>query len=326
MNNTFDFIVIGAGISACTFATSLNQRFSDASILLVEHGRRLGGRSTTRKSKKNIALQYDHGLPSISFGKNMSPDLFTFISPLIKSRKLIDITNDILLVNEFGDIENLITNDQVYRGFPYMINFCKELINQSTNPKKIDFLFNTITKSIIRKNLFWELKINDQMIIRSKNLILSSSLLAHSRCLEIFNINSLPLRQAFIEGKDKIVDSIIRKTSEQEYIKRINYVLYVSNFKIVQDFKSKHLQIFFSKVIIDDLNFERIIFQRQIDGSMIIVLHTYYINQLIEIKIETLIKSLTIIFCKQKKFLDLFLHAKLIDTMLWKASQPINNF
>ena len=218
MNNTFDFIVIGAGISACTFATSLNQRFSDASILLVEHGRRLGGRSTTRKSKKNIALQYDHGLPSISFGENMSPDLFTLISPLIKSRNLIDITNDILLVNEFGDIENLITNYQVYRGFPYMINFCKALINQSTNPKKIDFLFNTITKSIIRKNLFWELEINDQMIIRSKNLILSSSLLAHSRCLEIFNINSLPLRQAFIEGKDKIVDSIIRKTSEQFFL------------------------------------------------------------------------------------------------------------
>ena len=51
MNNSYDFIVIGAGISACTFASFLNKRFSDASILLVEHGRRIGGRATTRKSR-----------------------------------------------------------------------------------------------------------------------------------------------------------------------------------------------------------------------------------------------------------------------------------
>jgi len=42
MDDIFDFIVIGAGISGCTFASSLNKRFSDSSILLVEHGRRIG--------------------------------------------------------------------------------------------------------------------------------------------------------------------------------------------------------------------------------------------------------------------------------------------
>ena len=53
MTNTYDFIVIGAGISACTFASLLNKRSPDLSILLVEHGRRIGGRATTRKSRKN---------------------------------------------------------------------------------------------------------------------------------------------------------------------------------------------------------------------------------------------------------------------------------
>ena len=53
MHNFYDFIVIGAGISGCTFASSLNKRFPDASILVIEHGRRLGGRVTTRKSRKN---------------------------------------------------------------------------------------------------------------------------------------------------------------------------------------------------------------------------------------------------------------------------------
>ena len=52
MTNIYDFIVIGAGISACTFASLLNKRSPDLSILLVEHGRRIGGRATTRKSRK----------------------------------------------------------------------------------------------------------------------------------------------------------------------------------------------------------------------------------------------------------------------------------
>ena len=71
MNKIYDFVVIGSGISACTFASFLNKRFSDISILLVEHGRRLGGRSSTRRSRKNINLEFDHGLPSICFNKNI---------------------------------------------------------------------------------------------------------------------------------------------------------------------------------------------------------------------------------------------------------------
>ena len=87
MNKVYDFIVIGAGISACTFASFLNKRFSDASIMLIEHGRRIGGRATTRKSRKNQILEFDHGLPSISFSQHTSQDVLALISPLIKSKK-----------------------------------------------------------------------------------------------------------------------------------------------------------------------------------------------------------------------------------------------
>ena len=51
-------------------------------------------------------------------------------------------------------------------------------------------------------------------IIRSKNLIFSSSLIAHPRCLQILNIKSLPLRDAFILGEDKVVDSVLSKTKK----------------------------------------------------------------------------------------------------------------
>ena len=136
MDNFYDFIVIGAGISACTFASSFNRRFPDASILLIEHGRRLGGRSTTRKSRKSIIHDFDHGLPSINFNKNISQDLTLLISPLIKSKILIDITKDVLVINEFSEIYHPFVTENFFRSFSSMTYFCNAIINQSINPKK----------------------------------------------------------------------------------------------------------------------------------------------------------------------------------------------
>ncbi len=325
MNNTYDFIVIGAGISACTFASFLNKRFSDASILLVEHGRRVGGRATTRKSRKNKNLEFDHGLPSISFSKHISKDILTVISPLIESKKLIDIANDILIINEFGEINKLSTNYKNYRCLPFMINFCEEILNQSINPKQIKFLFQTLIKSIKRINNLWEIKVNSESLIKSKNIILSSSLIAHPRCLENLQINYLPLRDACIQGEDMVVDSILMGIKKQDYIRRKIYIFHVHDCVVVQNFNHQYLQICFSKVLTDNLNFERIIFQRQTDGSIIITLHCYYLSDIIDIKSEKIIKSLISIFVNYKIFIDLFIHAKLIDKMYWRASQPLGN-
>ena len=259
MNNTYDFIVLGAGISACTFASFLNRRFSDASILLVDHGRRIGGRATTRRSRKYKPLEFDHGLPSINFSGHISKDIETLISPIINSKKLVDISNNMFIINELGEMNIVSTNYKSYRSLPFMINFCEEIINQSINPKKISFLFQTFTKSFKRKNNWWEIQLNTKTFIKSKHLILSSSLIAHPRCLKILNTNSLPLRDAFIPGKDKVVDSLLRETRKLTYIKRKIYILYVSNMAVVQTFNHQYLQILFSNVIRDDSSFERII-------------------------------------------------------------------
>ena len=325
MNTFYDFIVIGAGISACTFAKTINNRCSGASLLLIEHGRRIGGRSTTRKSTRNKILEFDHGLPSFSLNQNISQDIFTLISPIIKSKKLIDITENIFIVNEFSEIDHINSDVKFYRGFPYMINFCEEIIKQSINPNQINFLFQTFAKTITRKKNFWEVKINNDMIIRSSKLIISSSLIVHPRCLKILNVNSLPLRNALIKGEDEIVDTIIKEICKQEYIKRKNYILYVKNYEIVEKFSHDYLQIYFSKGLINNFNFEKIVFQRQLDGSMIIVLHCLYIKELLDISMDQIIKSLRIIFRDQKKYLTLFSHAKLIGIMNWRASQPLNN-
>ncbi len=325
MSNLYDFIVIGAGISACTFSSFLNKRFPDVSILLVEHGRRIGGRATTRKSRKNKILKFDHGLPSISFSKHISEDILTLISPLINSKKLEDISNDILLINEFGVLNNAFSNYKHYRSLPFMKNFCEEILNQSINQKKINFLFQTLITSFKRINDLWEIQVNNERVVKSKNLILSSSLIAHPRCLEILNIKSLPLRDAFLLGKDKLVDSVIRESRKLTYIKRKTYILYISNLEVVQNFKHTYLQIFFSNIIKEDLSYERIVFQRQSNGSMTIVLHCSYIKNLLELNIDNIITSLKSLFINYPRFLDLFSQARLIDKMSWRASQPLNH-
>lgn len=325
MNKTYDFIVIGAGISACTFASVLNNRFPDASILLVEHGRRIGGRATTRKSRKNKILEFDHGLPSISFSKFISQDLLTLIAPLINSKKLVDISNDILIINEFGEMKYSSNNYKTYRSLPFMINFCEEIINQSINPKKISFLFKTLTKSFKRKNNWWEVQLNNKTFIKSKHLILSSSLIAHPRCLKILQINSLPLRDAFINGEDEVVDRLLREISKQNYLSRKIYIFHVPNWAVARKFNKQYLQINFSQSIKDNLSFERIIFQGQSDGSIIITLHCYYISNIIDIETDNILKFLISIFVNYQIFLDLFVQSRLIDIMDWRASQPLNN-
>ncbi len=326
MNKVYDFIVIGSGISACTFASFLNKRFPDASILLVDQGRRIGGRSTTRQSRKNKFLEFNHGLPSISFSQNISQDIMTIIEPLIHSKKLIDISNNILIINEFGDIKNVYTNDKNFRSVPFMINFCEEIINQSINPIKINFLFQTLSKSIRLINGLWDIEVSNERILKSKNLILSSSLLAHPRCIKVLKTTSLPLREAFEPGKDEVVDSVLRKISKQQYIFRQVYIFYVSNFAAVKTFSHEYLQVWFSNTIRDESNFERIIFQKQRDGSMIFVLHCSYMPNQFKINLENIIQSLISIFVKHRLFRNLFLYAKLIDRMDWRASQTLNHF
>ena len=325
MNNIYDFVVIGAGISACTFASCLNKRFPEFSILLIEHGRRLGGRATTRKSRQKIIHEFDHGLPSISFSQHVSHDILTLISPLINSRKLVDISNNILIMDEFGSLNNSLSKARIYRSLPFMFNFCEEIVNQSNDPSKIDFLFETITKSIKRKKDLWEIQVNNGGYVKSKNLVLSSSLIAHPRCLEILDISSIPLRDAFVIGKDNVVDSLLAKTSKLTYIKRKVYILYVSNYSLICKFNHKYLQIVFSKVIRDNLNFEKIILKIQSDGAMVISLYCSYVNTHFDTSIDNTIKSLISLFINYRTFQDLISASRLVDVMDWRASQPLHH-
>ena len=205
-----------------------------------------------------------------------------------------------------------------------MINFSEEIIKQSNNPKKIDFLFQSFAKSIKYINNSWEIQV-DNKLIKSKILVLSSSFIAHPRCLDVLKLNSLPLRDALFNGEDEIFDCVLRELRKQKYIARRIYIFHVISSTEVKKFNHQYLQIVFSKVIKDNLNFERLIFQGQSDGSMIITLHCSFIEYIVDLTKDDITKSLISIFCNHQIYLDLLIKARLIDKMDWRASQPLNH-
>ena len=58
----YDLIIIGGGISACVFASKYLRNNTSKKIAIIEVGRGLGGRSSTRISKRFKGWRLNHGL------------------------------------------------------------------------------------------------------------------------------------------------------------------------------------------------------------------------------------------------------------------------
>ena len=67
---SYDLLIIGGGISACVFASKYLQNNISKKIALIEIGRGLGGRSSTRISKKFKGWELNHGAPNFNICGN----------------------------------------------------------------------------------------------------------------------------------------------------------------------------------------------------------------------------------------------------------------
>ena len=63
---TYDLVIIGGGISACVFASKYLKNNITKKIALVEIGRGLGGRSSTRISQRFKGWKLNHGAPNFN--------------------------------------------------------------------------------------------------------------------------------------------------------------------------------------------------------------------------------------------------------------------
>ena len=148
MNSKFeyDLVIIGGGISACVFASKFLKNNVTKKVALIEIGRGLGGRSSTRISKRFKGWKLNHGSPNFNISNSKNNLLLkSYIDELLENKFIKIDDSDIFFVNQ--DLNSEIQKKSEFScGVNYLsINSMSQLsqkIIESNNLKgKIDFYF-----------------------------------------------------------------------------------------------------------------------------------------------------------------------------------------
>ena len=335
MQNIYDLIVIGGGISSATFIANILKEDFKGKIAVVEAGRGLGGRCSTRYSYKDKKLALNHGCPIFNvqnLQKNSSLD--NFIKELLDNNLVKSLDNSFFEVDDNLDFSNKNENDfylgNVYTSVKNMSKLVENLFHLNNSNDQIDFYFETLIVKLNYNNEFWTVSSNKNKNINGKFLVCSSNLLLHKRSLKILNVRKIPLREAIIKKQNFKIDKILNLTNKQEYIKRTNFLIYTKKDTYLEGVFNKEIVHFiFNQKEKKDIGFERIVIQKQFDNSLGIVIHTRNMESFIK-RYKELDKNFLFEYVTNKlntfliknhiTFKDLSLDD--ISIMNWRASQP----
>lgn len=105
---TYDLLIIGGGISACVFASKYLKNNITKKVGLIEIGRGLGGRSSTRISKKYKGWKLNHGSPNFNISNNKNnPLLKRYIDELLENQYIKIDDSDIFFLNEDSNLQSI---------------------------------------------------------------------------------------------------------------------------------------------------------------------------------------------------------------------------
>jgi len=336
MQNIYDLVVIGGGISSSTFIANILKQGFKGKIAVVEAGRGLGGRCSTRYRYKDKKLAINHGCPNFNI-KNFQKDICfnNFIKELLDRNLIKSLVNSIFEIDENYKFSKNYHNDfylgDVYTSTTNMSKLVENLIHLYNRNDQIDFYFETLIIKLNFQSELWKILSNKNKEIIGKFLVCSSNLLLHKRSLQILNVGEIPLQKAINKKNNPKIDEIIKFTNNQEYIKRINFLIFTKkNYNLEGIFNKDIIHFIFTQKAQKNIGFERIIFQRQFDNSLGIVLHTNNmeptINKFgredINILYQYLSNKLNTFLIKNHIAFKNFLLED-ISRMNWRASQPI---
>ena len=334
-NSSYDLIIIGGGISACVFASKYLQNNITKKIALVEVGRGLGGRSSTRISKRFKGWKLNHGAPNFNIVNNNDNLLLNnYIDELLKNKFIKFDDSELISLGDEPKLET-IRNSEFYYGDNYLSSFfmselSQKIIELNNLRGKIDLFFETLVVDLNFNNDEWNLISKNGNKFKSKYLICSTNLLLHKRSLKILNVNQIPLRKAIPINKDKKIDLLLNFLDKQSFIPRLTFLIYTNENYSYKDIYSKKFRYFYLKQTQENkYKFERVIFQFQDDKKLGIVVHSKnidFINSFIRSKDEDVFKQKI-----YKNFNELFESNSSINKlngnekisiMKWRASQP----
>ncbi len=332
---TYDLIIIGGGISACVFASKYLKNNITKKIALIEIGRGLGGRSSTRISKRFKGWKLNHGSPNFNISNSKNNLLLkSYIDELLENKYIKIDDSDIFFLNEDSNLETIKESEFScgvnYLSLDSMSELSKKIIESNNLKGKIDFFFRTLIVELKFYNKEWILTSKNGDKFKSKFLICSTNLLLHKRSLKILNIKKIPLRKAIPINYDKKIDSLLNFLEEQTFIPRLTFLIYTNENYGYKDFYSKkHRYFYLNKNLEKKYRFERIIFQLQDNNKLGIVVHSKnieLINSYLNAKDEEVFKQKIITnfneLFKDNSVVNRLTFDEKISIMKWRASQP----
>jgi len=325
----YELIVIGGGISSCTFVSNILEKGFKGKIAIIENGRNLGGRCSSRISKKNSGWILNHGSPNFNIINNSNNlKLNNFLRELLE-KNIIKKDNSLLIrLDENLNISNNLTNKfctgNIYSSTSFMGDLANQILNLNNKSKQVDFYFQELIINLAFQNNNWVLKSKEGSLFYSKFLVISSNLLLHKRSKKILNVDEIPLAKA-IKNNIKI-DEIIYFLKYQKYIERINFLIYPrKEYQFKEIIKQHNVIYYLDKNVQEKYGFERIVFQKQKNKRYGIVLHSIKENNLENQLKNNFEKDLLSRFnklFKENPLVNNLDNYEDISIMRWRASQP----
>ena len=336
INDTFyDIAIIGGGISSCVFSSFHLKNGYQGRIAIIENGRNLGGRSSTRNSISNSGWQLNHGSPNFNIcNSNNNQLLKAFIQELLDSKIIQSDPSDLIELYEDPRDQKKIISDfhscKNYTSSSSMTDLSRNIINHNNLKNQVDFFFQTLIVKLKYENNYWILTSKNGYKFKAKFLVCSSNLILHKRSLDILKINQIPLREAIPINNDKKIDTILNLLNKQEYVQRLTFLIYTkSNYCYKDNYKNRFRYFLLNNLLEEKFKFERIIFQKQINNQIGIVLHTRnkkFITEYFQCNNKKKFKNILLdkfnqIF-DENSYINKLIDYQDISIMIWRASQP----
>ena len=181
-SNIYDLVIIGGGISSSVFVSTHIKNGFNGRIAIIENGRNLGGRSSTRYSLTNIGWQLNHGSPNFNICNNTNNGLLkNFIKDLLDLNFIQIDHSEVIELYEDPLLEPKIDSD-FYKGTNYiasssMSKLSENIISYNNLRNQVEYFFQTLIVKLDYKNNQWILTAKDGYKYQTKFLICSTNLL-----------------------------------------------------------------------------------------------------------------------------------------------------
>lgn len=201
-----DLAVIGAGPAGCALAAALRLAGWNGSLTLLEIGRGVGGRTATRRSRRDPGLALNHGAPLFNISATPEPRL---LAPLRQAGWIAPFPGAICSLDGEGRIgssmSDPLSSGALWQGAPQMDHLCHGLLALAQHSEPPRLLSNTLVRQLEPRDPGpgWILRGSDgQALLECHWLVLSGTLLAHPRCQTVFGWDAVPLQQAAAQLND----------------------------------------------------------------------------------------------------------------------------